>query len=314
KSNIRYSISMLCVRYPFNKKNLKKNECILDIETTGLDAKRDKLVVLGLIYFDNKKNIFYIDQYFSNNDKEEIKLLKIYKEKIKNRRLITYNGEIFDLPFLNIRLIENKLDSVFPENRDLFKIIKSKRKLIEFESMKLINIEKIVGIERNDPSRYKVISKLSDKDENRNNPWPILIHNKNDLIATEAISNIEEIINDKLSFAIKNYKIYLENAYIDKDIANLEFRSNKKLENSLFQGENYSFSIKDKFIKLKIMVLYGKLSKNSSGFVSVNNFNLENKGLYKINKNLIAIMEDGIYSCENILNIMKFLIEKNLDL
>lgn len=305
---------MLCVRYPFNKKNLKKNECILDIETTGLDAKRDKLVVLGLIYFDNKKNIFYIDQYFSNNDKEEIKLLKIYKEKIKNRRLITYNGEIFDLPFLNIRLIENKLDSVFPENRDLFKIIKSKRKLIEFESMKLINIEKIVGIERNDPSRYKVISKLSDKDENRNNPWPILIHNKNDLIATEAISNIEEIINDKLSFAIKNYKIYLENAYIDKDIANLEFRSNKKLENSLFQGENHSFSIKDKFIKLKIMVLYGKLSKNSSGFVSVNNFNLENKGLYKINKNLIAIMEDGIYSCENILNIMKFLIEKNLDL
>lgn len=305
---------MLCVRYPFNKKNLKKNECILDIETTGLDAKRDKLVVLGLIYFDNKKNIFYIDQYFSNNDKEEIKLLKIYKEKIKNRRLITYNGEIFDLPFLNIRLIENKLDSVFPENRDLFKIIKSKRKLIEFESMKLINIEKIVGIERNDPSRYKVISKLSDKDENRNNPWPILIHNKNDLIATEAISNIEEIINDKLSFAIKNYKIYLENAYIDKDIANLEFRSNKKLENSLFQGENYSFSIKDKFIKLKIMVLYGKLSKNSSGFVSVNNFNLENKGLYKINKNLIAIMEDGIYSCENILNIMKFLIEKNLEL
>lgn len=305
---------MLCVRYPFNKKNLKKNECILDIETTGLDAKRDKLVVLGLIYFDNKKNKFYIDQYFSNNDKEEIKLLKIYKEKIKNRRLITYNGEIFDLPFLNIRLIENKLEPVFPENRDLFKIIKSKRKLIEFESMKLTNIEKIVGIERNDPSRYKVISKLSDKDENRNNPWPILIHNKNDLIATEAISNIEEIINDKLSFAIKNYKIYLENAYIEKDIANLEFRSNKKLENSLFQGENYSFSIKDKFIKLKIMVLYGKLSKNSSGFVSVNNFNLENKGLYKINKNLIAIMEDGIYSCKNILNIMKFLIEKNLDL
>lgn len=305
---------MLCVRYPFSKKNLKKNECILDIETTGLDPKRDKLVVLGLIYFDNKKNKFYIEQYFSNNDKEEMKLLKIYKEKIKNRKLITYNGEIFDLPFLNIRLIENKLEPVFPENKDLFKIIKSKRKLIEFESMKLINIEKIVGIERNDPSRYKVISKLSDKDENRNNPWPILIHNKNDLIATDAISNIEEIINNKLSFHIKDYKIYLENVYIDKDIANLEFRSNKKLEHSLFQGENYSFSIKDKFIKLKIMVLYGKLSKNSSGFVSVNNFNLENKGLYKINKNLIAIMEDGIYSCENILNVMKFLIEKNLDL
>ena len=305
---------MLCVRYPFYGKNLKKDECILDIETTGLDPKRDKLVVLGLIYFDYKKNKFYIDQYFSKNDYEEIRLLQIYKEKIREKKLITYNGEIFDLPFLNIRLMENKLEPVFPESKDLFKIIKSKRKLIEFESMKLIHIEKIVGIQRNDPPRYKVISKLSKKDENRNNPRPILIHNKNDLIATEAISNLDDLINDKLSFEISDYKIHLDSAYIDKDIGYFEFFSDKNLKSSLFQGENYSFLIKDKLIKLKIMFLYGKLSKNSSGFVTVNNFNLENKGKYKINKNLISIMEDGIYSCENILNIMKFLIEKNLDL
>lgn len=305
---------MLCVRYPFYGKNLKKDECILDIETTGLDPKRDKLVVLGLIYFDYKKNKFYIDQYFSKNDEEEIKLLQIYKEKIKDKKLITYNGEIFDLPFLNIRLIENKLEPVWPENVDIYKFIKSKRKLIEFESMKLSDIEKIVGIERNDPSRYKVISKLNDKIESRNNPWPILIHNKNDLIATEAISNLDEIINDKLSFEIKDYKIHLDIAYIDKDIGNFEFLSDKNLKSSLFQGENYSFLIRENLIKLKIMVLYGKLSKNSSGFVTVNNFKLKNKGKYDINKNLISIMEDGIYSCENILNIMEFLIEKNLDL
>lgn len=305
---------MLCVRYPFYRKNLKKDECILDIETTGLDPKRDKLVVLGLIYFDYKKNKFYIDQYFSKNDYEEIRLLQIYKEKIREKKLITYNGEIFDLPFLNIRLMENKLEPVFPESKDLFKIIKSKRKLIEFESMKLIHIEKIVGIQRNDPPRYKVISKLSKKDENRNNPWPILIHNKNDLIATEAISNVEDLINDKLSFALSDCKIYLNNAFIDKDIGNFEFISDKKLDNALFQGDNYSFFVEDNVIKLKIMVLYGKLSKNASGFVTVNNFKLKNKGKYKINRNLISIMEDGIYSCENILNIMKFLIEKNLDL
>lgn len=305
---------MLCVRYPFYGKNLKKDECILDIETTGLDPKIDKLVVLGLIYFDYKKNKFYIDQYFSKNDYEEIRLLQIYKEKIKDKKLITYNGVIFDLPFLNIRLIENKLEAVWPENVDLYKFIKSKRKLIEFKSLKLSEIEKIVGIERNDPSRYKVISKLSEKNKNRNNPWPILIHNKNDLIATEAISNVEDLINDKLSFVLNDCKIYLNNAFIDKDIGHFEFISDKNLKDALFQGENYSFLIKDRLIELKIMVLYGKLSKNSSGFVTVNNFKLINKGKYEINKNLISIMEDGIFSCENILNIMKFLIEKNLDL
>lgn len=305
---------MLCVRYPFYRKNLKKDECILDIETTGLDPKRDKLVVLGLVYFDYKKNKFYIDQYFSKNDYEEIRLLQIYKEKIRDKKLITYNGEIFDIPFLNIRLIKNKLEPVWPENVDLYKFIKSKRKLIEFKSLKLCEIEKIVGIERNDPSRYKVISKLNEEINNRNNPWPILIHNKNDLIATEAISNAEDLINDKLSFALSDCKIYLNNAFIDKDIGNFEFISDKKLDNALFQGDNYSFFVEDNVIKLKIMVLYGKLSKNASGFVTVNNFKLKNKGKYKINRNLISIMEDGIYSCENILNIMKFLIEKNLDL
>lgn len=303
---------MLCVRYPYKEKNIKKDECILDIETTGLDPTKDSLVVLGLIYF--HKDNFYIDQYFAKNDNEEFKLLKIYKEKIKDKKLITYNGDIFDLPFLNIRLINNNLDPVFPDNKDIYKIIKSKRKLIKFESMKLSNIEKRFGIERNDPSRYKVISKLNNEIENRNNPWPILIHNKNDLIATETISNIEELINDKLSFKIKNYKVYLDKAYINKDIANFEFKSNIDFDESFFQGYNYNFKIKNKTIILKLIVLYGKLSKNSSGFVCVNRFNIINKGNYTINNNLISIMEDGIFSTENILNIMKTLIEKNLDL
>lgn len=303
---------MLCVRYPFKEKNLKKDECILDIETTGLDSNRDSLVVLGLIYFNMDK--FYIDQYFAKNDNEEVKLLKIYKEKIKDKKLITYNGDIFDLPFLNIRLIKNNLDPVFPDNKDIYKIIKSKRKLIEFESMKLSNIEKRFGIKRNDPSRYKVISKLNSEIQNRNNPWPILIHNKNDLIATETISNIEELINDKLSFNINKYKVYLDKAYIDKDIANFEFKSNIDIYDSFFQGYNYNFKTKNNTIFLKLIVLYGKLSKNSSGFVCVNSFNIINKGSYMINNNLISIMEDGIFSTENILNIMKSLIEKNLDL
>lgn len=303
---------MLCVRYPYKEKNIKKDECILDIETTGLDPSKDSLVVLGLIYF--YKDDFYIDQYFAKNDNEEFKLLKIYKEKIKDKKLITYNGDIFDLPFLNIRLINNNLDTVFPDNKDIYKIIKSKRKLMEFESMKLSNIEKRFGIERNDPSRYKVISKLNNEIENRNNPWPILIHNKNDLIATETISNIEELINGKLSFKINNYKVYLDKAYINKDIANFEFKSNIDFNESFFQGYNYNFKIKNKTIILKLIVLYGKLSKNSSGFVCVNKFNIINKGNYIINNNLISIMEDGIFSTENILNIMKTLIEKNLDL
>ena len=58
-------------RYYF--KNLKDNELVLDIETTGLDSSVDKLVLLGIILVENNKS--YLIQYFAENDLEEKRLL-----------------------------------------------------------------------------------------------------------------------------------------------------------------------------------------------------------------------------------------------
>lgn len=305
---------MLRVKSIYNNKNLNKDDLVLDIETTGLDPSFDSLVLLGLIYYDYDKKKFYIDQYFAINDKEEKKLLAIYLKKTSKRKLITYNGEIFDLPFLNIRLSKNNMDNIFPENKDIYKIIKSKRKLIRFESMKLIDIEKKIGIERSDPSRYKVVSKLSEDIKNRDKPWPIIIHNKNDLISTEKLANVEDIIKRKLSKDHKGLTIALDYAYIKKDMAYINLSSNKKLPESFFTKNNYLVKIKGNEIKLNIMVIYGKLAKDISGYVTINNFNIQNKSDYVINENLIIIKEDRIFNCENILNIGIEILKKNLNL
>ncbi|MDY3005462.1 ribonuclease H-like domain-containing protein [Anaerococcus sp. AGMB00486] len=305
---------MLNVRYRYKKKNIDKDELILDIETTGLNAQFENLVVLGLIYFDNKRNDFYIDQYFAKTDKEEIKLLKIYLKKVKNKKVITYNGDIFDIPFLNIRLEYHNLNPIWPNCLDLYKLIKSKRKFLSLDSMKLMDMEKRIGIFRNDPSRYKVISKLNNDLKSRNKPWPILIHNKNDLIATESLANIGEIINKKLSININDYIIYIDNANIDNNVAKIILRSNKTFLNSYFSSSNYILKTNYKKIELDLLVLYGNISKNAQGFVTINNFNIENKNSYKIDKNLITIMEDGVYNIANILNIVKSLIIENLEL
>lgn len=305
---------MLRVKSVYKNKNLNKNELVLDIETTGLDPNYDSLVLLGLIYYDYEKKKFYIDQYFAINDKEEKRLLNIYLKIASDRKLISYNGEIFDLPFLNIRLSKNNMDNIFPENKDIYKLIKSKRKLIRFESMKLVDIEKKIGIQRSDPSRYKVVSKLSEDIKNRDKPWPIIIHNKNDLISTEKLANVEDIIRKKLSKNYKNFKISLDYAYIKKDMAYINLYSNKKLPDSFFTESNYLIKIKDNEIKLNIMVIYGKLAKNISGYVTINNFKLENKSDYIINEHLISIKEDRIFNCENILNIGIEILKKNLNL
>ncbi|WP_394018197.1 ribonuclease H-like domain-containing protein [Anaerococcus cruorum] len=151
---------MITYKKRYYPENLNKNEIILDIETTGLDSQHDQLVLLGFITYENHK--CYIIQYFAEDNSEEQRLLEIYLKMIEDKKVITYNGDKFDIPFLNMRLDYHKLFPVFPETLDIYKLISRHRKYFVFESMKLMDIEKSIGIFRNDPSRYKVISKLTE--------------------------------------------------------------------------------------------------------------------------------------------------------
>ncbi|WP_299032644.1 ribonuclease H-like domain-containing protein [uncultured Anaerococcus sp.] len=301
---------MISKKIRIKGEKLNNKDLVLDIETTGLDFKTDKLVLLGLVKKENNKS--YIFQYFAENDNEEIRLLKIFLREIKGKRLITFNGDTFDIPFLNSRLIAHQLMPVFiEESLDIYKIIKKNSKFFSYESMKLVNIEKLIGINRDDPSRYKVISKLTDDIITRDRPQPILKHNENDLIATEALSYIENLYINKLSIESKIGKFWLSRANINKDIGNFEYQSENIL-NDLFVAENnYQISIKKKTITLNLHVLYGKFNEVDNGFVSINTFDIKNESEIDINDGLLIIRENSTYNFKNLLNLCKKIIENH---
>lgn len=301
---------MISKKIRINGKKLNKDELVLDIETTGLDFRNDKLVLLGLVKIENDSA--YIFQHFAQDDSEEIKLLNIYLREIKNKKIITFNGDTFDIPFLNSRLISHKLFPVFPESsQDIYKIIKWHSKFFSYDSMKLVAIEKFIGIERNDPSRYKAISKLSEDILTRDKPYPILKHNENDLIATEALSDIENFYINKLSIDSKIGKFWICKANINKDIGNFEFESEKKLEDLFVAENNYQISIKDTTINLNIHVLYGSFNRDINGFVTINHFDLKNESNIEVNDKLLIIREDRIFNYKNLLNLCKKIIENH---
>ena len=298
---------MITLKKRYKATNLKDDEIILDIETTGLDSSIDSLVLLGIIEKNNNKA--YIYQYFAIDDSEEQRLLEIYKRKISEKKIITYNGDTFDIPFLNNRLIKHRDFPLLPQSLDLLKLVRPYNKFFGFESLRLNDIEKLAGFYRNDPSRYKTFSKLTNDLKRRTNPYPIMKHNENDLIATEKIVYIEKYFEDKLSINSTLSPITLLNCDINNDVARISLRSQNILKESYFNGENYELIIKDNLIIINLQVLYGILAENVRGYVSINNFKLDNKSTVNIDNHFLIIRENFKYNYENILALAKKIIE-----
>ena len=301
---------MITLKKKYISKNLNTNQLVLDIETTGLDSSLDYLVLLGLIYQIDGKT--YIIQHFAEDNSEEIRLLKIYKKLVENKEIITYNGDIFDIPFLNQRLIKYNMDPIFPDSLDIYKVISSKRKYFDFQSLRLMDIEKEVGIYRNDPSRYKVISKLTEDIKKRDNPKPIMVHNENDLIATEKLANAEEFFKNELSINTKLSNIYLKNVNINNDICQINLESAANIGQAYFLTDNYEFRANKNEIEINIQVIYGKLDEATNCHVAFNNFMIKNQSNVSIDPNLLIIRENYIYNYKNILLLCKKIIENNL--
>ncbi|WP_326544525.1 hypothetical protein [Anaerococcus provencensis] len=139
-----------------------------------------------------------------------------------------------------------------------------------------------------------------------------MIHNENDLIATEKLANIKDYFNDELSTNLENNKITLNSSWINNDIAKFVLTSEKSFANSYFNGPNYELRIEDDKIDINLQVLYGMFDENTRGFVALNTFNLENFSTVDVDPKLYIIKENYIFNYKNILNLSKKIIETHL--
>ena len=79
--------------------------CVLDIEATGLDRTRCKVILIGLLM--PTESGCRITQFLAENHYEESKVLDAAMEMLEEEGvdyLITFNGYAYDIPFMNARL------------------------------------------------------------------------------------------------------------------------------------------------------------------------------------------------------------------
>lgn len=123
----------------------------MDIETTGFSRMYDSVYLIGYLYYHDGR--FYIEQHLAEGLGDELALLESYGELMEDYTLcVTFNGELFDFPFIEDRWkvlhIHSELPA--PSSYDLLKKYRPYGKFFGWPNCRLKTIEAFLGIDRED--------------------------------------------------------------------------------------------------------------------------------------------------------------------
>lgn len=203
-----------------------------DIETDGLGHK-SRIAILGGIFLPAHSNHGILYQLFNDDGLSEKEILLTWIQLLKNHaiyQLISFNGDSFDIPFLNARLREHhvpfRINKAF--NVDLYRLIKKNHHIFNLDNYKLKTIEKFLGIHREDTISGKDSVDLYLrylKEKNTKDLEKILLHNADDLINMLYLNKIFDFLpyqlNDYLVETFKHGHLCFALAHINNDSSTL---------------------------------------------------------------------------------------------
>ncbi|MGB3366298.1 MAG: ribonuclease H-like domain-containing protein [Acidaminobacteraceae bacterium] len=193
---------------------------ILDIETTGLHRIYSKVILVGIIIF--SKSRAEIIQIFADNPSEEGELLITLQDVIKNKSLIlTYNGQAFDIPFLNGKYSQRNLNFEIPmyKNFDLLRLIRKNKKNLKLANYKLKSVEDFLGIYRKDSISGKESVDLYNQyvqSRSSNLRNKILLHNFEDILNIIDLVKIFEYCEESSIYDEFKYPLNIDLDSINK--------------------------------------------------------------------------------------------------
>lgn len=236
--------------------NMKKyfgenNICFIDIETTGLNRNNSIIYLIGVLHNDKNSNNWILNQYFASNINKEKDILKEFVSNIHYfDKIVTFNGDAFDIPFIEHRLKHNNIEYIFDKSKsfNLYKIIKKNSFFLNLPNLKLKTIENSLGFIREDKyTGYDCIGFYYEYLNSREKLLKenILRHNYDDLVHMLDIIGILDVLDEKKSFYIdikgKNIKFNIDHIEIFGDMMNISGNIDTNLLNNIkHYGKNYS--------------------------------------------------------------------------
>ena len=146
-----YKIPNFTPAYPLEKLGRPEEILFVDIETTGLSAETSSIYLMGCCFF--CKGVWMIRQWLCENPDEEKELLEAFSKHLASYKvLIHFNGNQFDLPFIQKRAAKYDLFLSFDSMMgiDMYKRIFPYRHFLCLANCKQKTLEEFLGIYRED--------------------------------------------------------------------------------------------------------------------------------------------------------------------
>ena len=199
----------------------------LDLETTGLGGAGAYAFLVGLGFF--RSDHFYIRQYFMRDFSEEKALLSALRDFLSVAQgVVSYNGKMFDLPFLSDRFILNRMQSPLEGLPHLDLLHPARRLWRErMGSCSLVHLEEnLLGMRRVGDVPSELIPNLYFRYLQCKDPaivQPVFSHNVRDLLSLMALkARACCMIEDPQGFQIEHGLDYYCLAKLFEDLGHWE--------------------------------------------------------------------------------------------
>ena len=282
----------------YNKKYI-----VLDIETSGVSRINSKVLVVGIL---NSNGEFV--QYAITDKNEEKTLLETISLLLKDKYIITFNGDIFDIPFIKSRMsYHGQKPFIEKSTFDIRKYLIKNKYITDIERFSLKELEIYHDIKRFEEFELDSDVEFYTFDEFKNENFEkVLLHNKYDVINTYYLLDLVNKIEKSKQIHLNDFTIKIDSITHDKNILEINGDISPEIMDYFVEGNNFSLSIVNSSFQLKLYILEGYLETGVLGFVHIHNYPLDfvDESPYNLRKDLIPVFVNRYY-LGNIKNIVK---------
>lgn len=255
--------------YPPEKIGSISDLLFFDIETTGFSGDYASVYLIGCVWHD--KNSWILTQFFADTmDAEEDVLDAFFRLMQTKRILIHFNGDGFDIPFLQKRCALYNKDWNFEtvESFDIYKKIRPLKKLLGLENLKQKSLETFLGISRVDKyNGGQLIEVYKEYLKTGSNQLKhlLILHNEDDLKGMPQILPIlayPDFLNSEFTFInLENHEFKLADGRCEKHIL-LHYKSPVSLVTAInFEINEVDFCADGNILTLDVPLFSGELRR-----------------------------------------------------